>query len=233
MTWWLVGVQRPDARNPDAPGDSQATPIPTPVDEPHPSPAHTPTSSSPPSSLAQSAAASSAYSSGHCLVGYGIPPPAATPSASSHDNLASLGGSHGLGNGSPVFTHSELTNSSSFTHDVEVTHNPTINQRPELTNSLSCTHDIEVTRNPAINQTLEVTNSRSFTHDIEVTHTPALVHCSSRPHTPSRAAQNSPIGSLPASRPKEIDRESSFSPDALAGGSGNRYFFLCKVSVTF
>ncbi|XP_063601138.1 guanylate cyclase 32E-like [Penaeus indicus] len=222
MTWWLVGVQRPDARNPDAPRDSQATPTPTPADEPHSSSAHTPTSNSQPSSLAQSAAVSSVYPSSRSLVGYGMPPPAATLSASSHDNLASLGGGRGLGNGSPVFTHSELrTNSSSFTHDVEVTHNPTINPRPELTHSPTFTHDTEVTHKSAINQTLEATNSSPFTQNMEVTHTPALVHCSSRPHTPSRATQSSPNGPLPASRPRETDGESSLSSDAHAGGGGN------------
>nr|XP_027233545.1 atrial natriuretic peptide receptor 2-like [Penaeus vannamei] len=222
MTWWLVGVQRPDERDPDALGDSQATPTRTPVDESHPSTAHTPTSSAQPSSLAQSAAVSSASPSGHCLVGYGIPPPAAAPSPSRHDTLASPGATRGLASGSPGFAHAGLTNSSSFTHDVEVTHNPTLNQRPELTNSPSFTRDIEVGHNPAITQKTEARNSPSFTHDVEVTHTPALVHCSPRPRTPSHATQGSPVGPPPAPRPRDTERDPALAPDALAGGGGSR-----------
>nr|QEE04601.1 membrane-bound guanylyl cyclase [Penaeus vannamei] len=222
MTWWLVGVQRPDERDPDALGDSQATPTRTPVDESHPSTAHTPTSSAQPSSLAQSAAVSSASPSGHCLVGYGIPPPAAAPSPSRHDTLASPGATRGLASGSPGFAHAGLTNSSSFTHDIEVTHNQPLNQRPELTNSPSFTRDIEVGHNPAITQKTEARNSPSFTHDVEVTHTPALVHCSPRPRTPSHATQGSPVGPPPAPRPRDTERDPALAPDALAGGGGSR-----------
>ncbi|XP_042864700.1 adenylyl cyclase 78C-like, partial [Penaeus japonicus] len=261
MTWWLVGIQKPDARNPNAPVDSQATTTPPPTDEIHPIAAHTPTSSPQAPPLAQNPAVSSAESSGHSLVGYGMPLlRKASSSSSFSDRVPSLSlapscdtpfghGGREFTRGSPTsaanlgseltnsssvthdveVTHvpaisqgSGLTNSSSFTHDVEGTHTPAITQRPDFSNSPSLTHEVEVTHPPVPTRRNELTNSPTFTHDIEITHIPALVHCSSLPHTPSQATECSYSGPSPAAKATESERSSRLPLDALAGGNGHR-----------